>query len=138
MEIRDNDYLMRQLKELVRVLTIILGLRKKGKFEEVEEVIELSLKNMIDVELSELDQIPSDKLVDYLVHQKLLPNEALKIIAELLFERGDMYYDNEDKDKMQENFEKSLKIYEYILKHGRTYSLDWNSKISHIKSVFEE
>ena len=138
MEIRDNDYLMRQLKELVRVLTIILGLRKKAKYEEVEQIIELSLRNMIGVELSELDRTPTKDLINYLVREKMLPNEALKIIAELLFERGDMYHENEDTEKMQDNFEKSLQIYEYILKHGRNYSLDWNSKISHIKSVFEE
>lgn len=138
MEIRDNDYLMRQLKELVRVLTIIQGLRKKGKYEEVEQVIAVSLQSMIGIELSELDALSTDHLTDHLIHQEGISNEALKIIAELLFERGDMYWEMEEKLKAQENFNKSKQIYEYIVEHGRAYSLDWNSKISHIKNLFGE
>ncbi|MDX2306240.1 MAG: hypothetical protein NW226_25755 [Microscillaceae bacterium] len=138
MEIRDNDYLMRQLKELVRVLTIIQGLRKKGKYEEVEQVIAVSLQSMIGIELSELDALSTDHLTDHLIQQEGISNEALKIIAELLFERGDMYWEMEEKLKAQENFNKSKQIYEHIVEHGRAYSLDWNSKISHIKNLFGE
>lgn len=126
------------LKKMVEVLAQTSQLRKRAQFQQALQIISQQVNDIMGLDLNFLDQIPEERFLSSLTQDRNLPTESIKILAELLYERGDIFWEQEQKQQAQSNFARSLPLYEYVVAEGRNYSSDWNSKLSRIRNLLDE
>ena len=86
----DDDYLMRYFNQLGEVLAKILGFKSNGQFEKAGQLIENSLTDF-GLKVSEYYlSVDISRLVEELVESQKLNINQIKILAELLFEKGEI------------------------------------------------
>ena len=110
----EKDFLMRQFNQLGVILARILGFKEKGKFEEAETVIDNALT---DFGLNELDiylEIDVDSLVPELVTIHKLTIDQINTLAELLYEKAEIYIEMKKKKRGIELYLRALILFEYI------------------------
>jgi hypothetical protein len=134
-----RDYLQKIIDQLGRVLGKILadlaGLVNEGKVSDGIEITNQALKNALDLDINELIELPSYKLLDTLVNKKKLSNENIEVIANILLLIADNLSEENDILKRKNFYEKCLLLFDYISQNTSTYSFDRHIKIEKIKNV---
>jgi hypothetical protein len=113
-----EDYLLKQLKDVSKVLALMLGLAKKG---DVKEAIELSVQTL-KVQFNLLDNFSFEEL-NQLFLDKKLSVEDLKQLLSLMMERGNLFATKSPEAAASE-YHKCLIIMELIEKYATTYDLN--------------
>ncbi|MCK9400542.1 MAG: hypothetical protein M0Q51_11185 [Bacteroidales bacterium] len=137
---QQEDWLIRQINQLVRVLGKILadllGLKTQGRVSEGIEAAEQALENELGLNIDDLTAIPTENFIQTLQESKQFSNDNFEmladiflIIAEELDQRG------MDDGKKKKLYERALTIYEHLDKTGSTYSFDRHNKIEKIKNA---
>jgi hypothetical protein len=135
MNMRQEDYLLKQIDQLGQVLArligSILGLKNQGKETEIVSLVDKTLKNELDIDLSRLISIPKGRLIETIKQNKEISNENLDRLADILTEIA-----NVEQNKVIQNlyFEHILEIYKYVEKNDKTYSLERYQKMERIKN----
>lgn len=132
-----KDYIVRQFEEFGKFLAIVMGFRTDSKFTEMEELISSSALKFTHIELETAEALSNDNLIDALVQKHGLKEANLKMLADLLYEKG-MSYSKQLRDDQAENaFRKALTIFEYIQANSLEidFSLDMHFKINTLKQV---
>jgi hypothetical protein len=130
-----QDFLMRQIDQLSRVLAKLLADLvgpSKGQVSESIEVTNQTLKTEIDLNIEELMTIPEDKFIETLRSKRQLSNNDLDAIAHIFYSLGEMQQDAEQKYKLQQL---ALTIYDYLDFNNTTYSLDRHLKMKQIRNA---
>ena len=130
----EKDYLMRYFNQLGVVLARILGLKDKGRFEEANEVIENSL---LDFGLKTPEEYINLNPADFLFKLKATQNlndGQIKILAELLFQKGEVERGLSNSGIDKKYYSRALILLEYITDNEKVYSLERGQKIDWIKS----
>jgi len=134
-----RDYLMRQIEQLARVLGKVLfdllGLKNRGKISESIETTTRSLISELDIDLEKLVSIKRDELIDTLISQMRFNNGNLEILAEILMQTGDNFYEINNAHKGESFCQTSLLIYEYLEKSDNTYSFERKEKVEKLKTL---
>jgi hypothetical protein len=113
-----EDYLLKQLKDVSKVLAVMLGLAKKG---DVKEAIELSVQTL-KVQFNLLENFSFEDL-NQLFLDKKLSVEDLRQLLSLMLERGNLLTSKSPEAAVSE-FHKCLIIMELIEKNATTYDLN--------------
>lgn len=130
-----KDYILRIVEEFAKFLAAIVGLKREGKFDEALKKVDQVYLGMINIDPVILKSINPDELTDFLLHEKKFNNHYLKMIAELLFEEGQIYAENGDPVSARNVLEKARIIIDYLMENDPTFSFDWYEKISIIDSI---
>ena len=130
-----RDYIMRMIEEFGKFLAAIVGLKREGKYEDALNKIDDVYKGMIDLEPKVLKSIDVDELLDFLQNEKQFNNQYLKMIAELLFEEGQIYHENGDPISARNVLEKAKVLINYLMESDTTFSFDWYEKLSLIDQI---
>ena len=129
-----QDHLKKQIDQLGRVLgkilSDLLGLKNQGQLSDGLELTNQAIKGELDLDIQNLIDIPSDKLINTLTKQKHVTNENIEKLAEILLIIAD---NRPDDNKIY--YEKCLTIYEHLEKVENIYSLDRQWKIKRIKNL---
>jgi hypothetical protein len=113
-----EDYLLKQLKDVSKVLAVMLGLAKKG---DVKEAIELSVQTLkVQFNVSENFSFED---INQLFLDKKLSVEDLKQLLYLMMERGDLL-ELKSPEAAASEYHKCLIIMELIEKNATTYDLN--------------
>jgi hypothetical protein len=130
----EKDYLMRYFNQLGVVLARILGLKDKGRFEEAGKVIENSLLDFGLKTPEEYLNIEPAELLSELKTTYDLNDGQLNILAELLFQRGEIERGLSSADIDTKYYSRALIILEYLTDNENVYSLERGQRIEWIKS----
>jgi len=130
-----KDYILRMVEEFSKFLAAIVGLRLEGEFDEALKKIDNVYRGMIDLDPIVLKSVDSTELLDFLQTEKDYSNTYLKMIAELLFEEGQIYAENGDPVEARNVLEKAKILIDYLMENEATFSFDWYEKISVIDSI---
>ncbi|MCK5367093.1 MAG: hypothetical protein KAQ62_01030 [Cyclobacteriaceae bacterium] len=130
-----RDYIMRMVEEFGKFLAAIVGLKREGNFGDALNKIDDVYKGMIDLEPKVLKSIDVDELLDFLQNEKQFDNLYLKMIAELLFEEGQIYHESGDPVSARNVLEKAKVLINYLMESDTTFSFDWYEKLSLIDQI---
>ena len=138
----NQDYIMRQVQQMTRVLSkILIQALKLKESESASEIVNYTnetLKEELNFDIDEFSLILEQKGVRYFIDEKNFNNENLNIFADILFELAEQCF--EDLSNHQQSlkmYSQSLLIYEFNEAEEKTYSIDRNVKISKIKNILE-
>ena len=139
---QQEDWLIRQINQLGRVLGKILadllGLKTKGQVGEGIEAAEQALKGELDLDISHLAAMPTDRFIITLREGKQFTDENFEMLADIfLIVAEELDQNDRDNGKKKQLLEKALIIYEYLDKSGSTYSFERHNKIEKIKSTLQ-
>ena len=127
-----RDYLVKQFEEFAKVLGVLLGLKRGEDFHGIKELINSTALKYTQTEIVYAEGLSNETFMNTLIHEKKLTDEQLKMLGDLLYEKGD-YYSKINMDKEQEAFNcfhKANIIYQFILQHATlNYSLDTHYKL---------
>ena len=126
-----RDYLVKQFEEFGKVMAILLGLKKDEKFTELSNLINESLKKYTALEIEYVESLENENFISILTQEKKLNDEQLKILADLLFEKGSHYFaTNSTETQFNNCYKKSFLIYSFLKNHATlNYSLDMHYKL---------
>lgn len=132
-----RDYLVKQFEEFGRVMGVIFGLKKDSKFTELSELINESVKKYTSTEIDYVESLANENLIDILTEEKKLTDEQLKMLGDLLFEKGSYYSSTDTTETKSTNcYKKSLLIYSFLKEHATiTYSLDMHYKLEILQKM---
>ncbi len=132
---KQDDYFLKQIDQLGRILGKILAnllnLKSQGEVIEIMEITSQSLKNELDLDLTELLNISNIELIKHLQEEKKFNTDHLEKIAEILFELGFVI----NTDSKINILEKSLTLFDYLHHTSLTYSHDRIKKIEKIRTI---
>ncbi len=123
-----EDYFIRQLKEVSKVLAIILGLSDKGEIEEAIKISEKGLKS----EFGFSSDFTFDDLKTQLASGKLQLNDLSQIL-DLVMVRAKLFTE-QSKELAIAEYDKSLQIITFIEDKTSTFDFSILQKKSEIIS----
>jgi hypothetical protein len=131
----EEDYLMRYFNQLGVVIAKILGLKKSGKLEEVHQVIDNCLTDF-GLRMSEYYlSIDISVLVGELIESHGLNIDQIKILAELLFEKGEIEKEQGNLKISRHYYSRVLVLFNYVTDVEKIFSFEREEKIKKIKMI---
>jgi len=128
-----EDYLMRQINQLARVLGELLldfiGSKNKGQVNIGIETINQVFKDELDYDIDELMNTSSDIFVNKLITEKQFNNNCFEKLAEIFLQIADSMEKNERKML----YEKCIVIFEYLDMSSNVFSVERQWKKEQIK-----
>ena len=132
-----KDYILRMVEEFSKFLAAIIGLKREGKFDEALTKIDSVYHGMLDLDPITVKSVDSTELLDLLQNEKGYNHTYLKMIAELLFEEGQIYNGNGDPISARNVLEKSKLLINYLMENDATFSFDWYEKLTVIDDILK-
>ena len=130
-----KDYILRMVEEFAKFLAAIVGLKNEGKYHEALKKIDTVYTGLIDIDPIILKSLSPEEMITFLKNEDKYSNQYLKIIAELLFEEGQIYVESGDPVSARNVLEKAKMLINYLSENDSTFSFDWYEKISIIDSL---
>lgn len=132
-----RDYLVKQFEEFGKVMAILLGLKKERHFSELSDTIEEALKKYTSLEIKYVESIVNENLIETLTHEKKLSDEQLKMLADLMYEKGEYYVSVNSTEEASTNCFKKAHLIYLFLKENATlnYSLDMHYKLEILEKM---
>lgn len=125
-----RDYLVKQFEEFGKVMGILLGLKKDGNFLDYLNLINDSTNKYTQTEIEFVEGINDQLLIATLTDEKNLNDEQLKILADLLYEKAEYYFNQSLESDADNCYKKAYSIYIFLKENATlTYSLDMHYKI---------
>ena len=135
-----RDYLVRQFEEFGKFIAVVFELKKDSKWPELEELINTSAFKYTNIEISEAEKLENADLIETLTQKYALKEANLKMLADLLYEKG-IGFSKQFKDEEANNdFEKAFIIYEFIQENSleTDFSLDMHFKLTSLKQLLNK
>lgn len=138
----NQDFIMRQIQQMTqvlnRILTQVLKLKSVEDQTQTMNFLDVELMQELGFDLDEILQISDEEDLVSFKGKSGFNNENLNILADILFEVADQNFEDPDHHaKSLQFFSQSLRMYEFLEKDEKTYSIDRNLKISKIKDLLE-
>lgn len=130
-----KDYILRMVEEFGKFLAAIVGLKREGKLDEALIKIDDIYTGMIDLDPIVIKSLKPEELLDFLQKEKHYNNHYVKMIAELLYEEGQIYVENGDPVTARNVLGKAKILITYLMEHDKTFSFDWYEKMSVIDGI---
>lgn len=135
-----KDYIMRMAEEFGKFLGAVFGLKHEGKWAELEEFINTSAKKYTNIEIELAEGLENDNLVENLKNHHQLNEANLKMLADLLYEKGIGYGHLFKETESGNSFLKALIIYEHVKNNSMEsdFSLDMHFKMEALKQLLNK
>jgi hypothetical protein len=132
-----RDYLVKQFEEFGKVMAVLLGLKKDGLFPELSDSIEEALKKYTSLEIKYVESISNEILIETLTQEKKLNDEQLKMLADLMYEKGEYYSLINSLENTSSNcYKKAFLIYLFLKENATlNYSLDMHYKLEILEKM---
>lgn len=125
----ERDYVQRMLKDIARVMALLMG----KKTEESLEIINEAYISWLKLDASFIDALADDELIDVLINEKKLNVNHLEFLAELLAKEGELLFIKKDFQKSQNKLKKSLILFDFVDREQQLFSLDRQATVQKIK-----
>lgn len=128
-----KDYILRMIEMLGEMIAGILGLIRKGNFEQAEDKLENLYFTMLKEDAAFFRDIPADELTDKLLHEHNYTNGHLEVLAELFNAEAELRKAKGDSSGSLEYSQKSLRLFEFIDVEYKTFSQERIDKMAVIR-----
>jgi hypothetical protein len=118
----ENEKVLKLIDEVSEVLSLLIELRKKGRFREALEKIDETLLNYFKLDTNFLYSVSEDFLVDALKDEKGISSEQMTSLAEILSEKGNILLEQNNLLESQKVLKNTLKIYYFLNKDQDFFS----------------
>jgi transcriptional regulator with GAF, ATPase, and Fis domain len=102
------------IDEISTVLALLIELKKKGQFREALENINKTLLEYFNCDHEFIYSVSEDFLINALKEEKGLSTEELSSLAELLHEKGDILFKQNNLKASSKILRNALKIYFFL------------------------
>jgi len=129
-----KDYILRMIEMIGDLIAALLGLIKKGDFEQAEKIIERGYIELLRRDASFFQLIPKEQLTDKLLGDHHYTNGHLEVLSELFFAEATL---SEAQNKLNNSlicYEKSLTLLEFLEHEDKT----WSAKRDERKRLLNE
>ena len=133
-----RDYLLRMIEMIADLIVGILGLIKKGEFQQASQSLDAAYYDFLKQDASLFRSIDKEKLSDELLSVHNYTNGHLEILSELFYAEAELLYAQGQQSKSIEFYEKTLVLYEFVNKESKTFSFDKELKISLIRNRIDQ
>ena len=110
----EKERILKLIDEVSDVLSILIELKKKGRFREALEKIDEALLKYFEFDVDFIYSLSEDFLVNALREEKGLNSEQLVYLAEILSEKGDILLEQNDLRSSRKILKNALKIYYFL------------------------
>ena len=128
-----RDYIMRMIEMIGELVAGILGLIKKGNFQQASLSLENAYYNFLKEDAALLRNINKEKMTDELIKEHNYTNGHLEILSELFYAEAELLYAKGNHRESIEFYEKTLILYEFVAQESKSFSLEKQSRILSIQ-----
>jgi len=129
-----EDYLLKYLEKLSRVIAAMLGFRDKGFPEDGLRLADETYREMLDINLDELQIMPLDAFIARVRKENYNPS-YLQTIAQLTHETANTFHANENELAAKSFYRKTLKLYYLLNEKDKTFSFEREMIISELEQI---
>lgn len=126
-----EDYLLKYLEKLSRVIAAMFGFRDKGYPEEAIRLADETYKELLDFNIDELAIMPIEKFVES-VRKKRYSSTYLEALAKLSHETANSFQLLGNNSFALSFFAKSLHLYYLLNEKDKTFSFEREMTISEL------
>lgn len=125
----NKDHLLKLLQQLDEALMKVDDKKDEQDLEGALEIVRASYAKLLDIQI--LDQ-ESHQFFDDLLHNNALELAELNVLAELLKEEGDIFYELKEYEKSLLKYHQTMDIFDHLNKKQKVFSFEREAKISEI------
>jgi hypothetical protein len=133
-----KDYILRMVEMIGELIAAILGLIKKGDFEQAEKMLERGYIELLRRDAAFFQVIPKEQLTDRLISEHHYEHGHLAVLAELFFAEATL---SEVRQKLSYSltcYEKAILLLEFLEKEDKTWSAKREEQIVFLKTKISE
>jgi hypothetical protein len=131
-----EDYLLKYLEKLSRVIAAMLGLREKGFSEDALRFADETYKELISLDLEVLASMPVADF-DTLIRKLGYSSTYIEALAKLALETTYCYAETGEKPKMRIFGEKALLLYRLLNEKDKTFSFEREVIITQLNDLID-
>jgi hypothetical protein len=134
-----KDYIVRQFEEFGKFIALVFSLKKDDKHDEIGKLLNEAALKFTSAQLEEIENVSDEKLIQIISGDKF-KDEQLKMLGDLLYEKGLNYTALIKPDESTNALRKALLIYNYIRSNAleTDFSLDMHFKMKAIEQLLKE
>ncbi|MFO7827014.1 MAG: hypothetical protein R6V23_00215 [Bacteroidales bacterium] len=110
----ENNDVLKLIDDVSEVLSLLLELKKKGRFREALEKVDKTLLEYFQLDSDFLYSVSEEFFIDALKQNNNLTSQQLSKLAELLNEQGEILLEQNNLKKSQKVFKNTLKLYYFL------------------------
>lgn len=122
-----KDYLLNLLQQLDEALKKTNQLRGEGEAESALQITKDTYQKLLDFNI---DDYGDEPFLEELLEERSFEFDELNVLAELLKEEGDIYYETENYQKSKAKYGQALQVFAYLNKEEKVFSFEREAKIS--------
>jgi hypothetical protein len=128
-----KDYILRMIEMMGELIAGILGLIKKGNYQQASQSIENAYVEFLKEDASLFRSLRKEEITAKLINEHNYTNSHLEILAELFYAEAELSFAKGNQNASLEFYEKALILYEFVAKESKTFFVDKQSKIIYIQ-----
>jgi hypothetical protein len=129
-----KDFILRMIEMIGELIAGILGLIKKGDFEQASQSIENGYYNFLQEDASFFRSISKEKLTEKLIQEHNYTNGHLEVLSELFYAEAELLFAKKMYKESLEYYEKTLVLLKFVEKESNSFSQERQTKISHVQN----
>ena len=111
----------------------LLGLIKKGEFQQAQQSIENAYYGFLQEDASMLQNIPVEKLTDTLLQEHHYTHGHLEILSELFFVQAELFHAQGKAKESIPFYEKSLVLSSFTVKASKAWSAEKQERLQYLR-----
>jgi len=129
-----EDYLLKYLEKLSRVIAAMLGFREKGFPEDSLRLADETFKELLDINIDELAIMPVEKFIET-IRKQGYSSTHLEIMAQLAHETAKSLFAQGKEDNANLLYTKTLQLYYLLNEKDKTFSFEREQIISELEQL---
>ena len=129
-----KDFILRMIEMIGELIAGVLGMIKKGDFQQAAQTLDDAYFNFLKEDASLLKSIKNENLTNELIQEHNYKNGHLEILSELFFAEAELLQAQGKKKESLAFYEKSIILFEFNLKHNGTFSFEKQAKLTMLKT----
>jgi hypothetical protein len=110
----NNEKVLKLIDEIAKVMALLIELKKHGRFREALESVDNTLLNFFNCDTKFIYSVSEDFFINALKEEKGLTSEELSSLADLLLEKGDILYKQNNLKASSKVLRNTLRIYFFL------------------------
>jgi len=129
-----EDYLLKYLEKLSRVIAAMLGFRDRGFPEDGLRLADEIYKEMMDIDLDELSTMPAERFIER-IRKEGYSSTYLESIAKLTHETAHSFFAHGNEMDAKSFYLKSLHLYYLLNEKDKTFSFEREMIITELERI---
>ncbi len=127
-----EDYLLKYLEKLSRVIAAMFGFRDKGFPEDALQLADEAFKELLKLDVDELAIMPLEKFIST-IKENNYSSSYLELMAQLAEETAKSLILNGKNNDSLQFYAKSLNLFYLLNEKDKTFSFDREKKIKELE-----